>query len=116
MLSDVEISRALNALGSTLREQRPQRFEQERAEEIMSGALGGEDKLRARAIGERSGEVLRRGDDRLVALVEVKDGRWSVERRLLAGESTWALPEPAHREYERERASGMGEAARGRRG
>jgi hypothetical protein len=77
--TDVEISRALNALSMTFGEQRLESFDAARAQAIVSGALAGEHKL---------------DDGRLVATVELRDGRWSVERRLRAGESPW-LPQPA---------------------
>jgi nitrogen fixation protein FixH len=93
--ADVEISRALNALSTTLREQRPDRFDAARAQEIVSGALAGEPKLEARATGATSGELRIREDGRLLATVELRDGRWTVERRLRRGGHGWALPKPA---------------------
>jgi nitrogen fixation protein FixH len=92
--TDVEISRALNALSMTFGEQRLESFDAARAQAIVSGALAGEHKLEARATGPTSGELRIRDDGRLVATVELRDGRWSVERRLRAGESPW-LPQPA---------------------
>jgi hypothetical protein len=96
--TDVEISRSLNALSTTLREQRPAEFDAERAEQIVKGAMAGEAKLRARASGPDSGEVLLREDGTLVAVVKLAEGRWTVERKLGAGGSSWALPEPAQAE------------------
>ncbi|HEX3511341.1 MAG TPA: hypothetical protein VHT27_09610 [Solirubrobacteraceae bacterium] len=101
MLTDVEISRALNALSTTLRDQRPASFDAARAEQIMTGALAGEPKLAARATAATSGEVRGRDDERLVANVELREGAWTVERRVRAGGSSWALPQPAHDEQRR---------------
>jgi hypothetical protein len=85
MLTDVEISRALNALSTTLRDQRPPSFDAARAEEIVLGALANEQKLEAIATGPSSGELRKRDDNRLVATVELHDGRWVVLRKLRAG-------------------------------
>ena len=97
-LTDVEISRALNALSTTFRDQRPDRFDPVRAEEIVSGALAHAPKLEARATGPASGELRRRDNGRLVATVELREGEWVVVRKLRAGESSWALRQPAHEE------------------
>ena len=86
--TDVEISRALNALSTTLRDQRPPRFDTARVEQIVSGAMAGEHKLRARATGPDSGELLIAGEQTLVAVVELADGRWKLERKPGAGDSS----------------------------
>jgi nitrogen fixation protein FixH len=104
--TDVEISRALNALSTTLRDQRPSAFDAERVEQIARGALAGERKLSARATGATAGELTLTVDGRLVALIELQDGQWSVERKLRAGGSDWALPQPAHREQAAQQDSG----------
>ena len=96
--TDVEISRSLNALSTTLRDQRPSAFDPERAEQIVTGAMAGEPKLTARATGPESGELLIREDGTLVALVTLEQGQWTVERKLNASGSSWALPQPAHTE------------------
>lgn len=98
MLTDVEISRALNALATTLRDQRPPAFDAARVERIVTGALAGEAKLTVHASGPEGGELRKREDGRLVAVVALREGTWTVERKLRAGESTWALPQPAHDE------------------
>ena len=100
MVTDVEISRALNALSTTLRDQRPEGFDAARAEQIVSGALAGESKLRTQATGPASGELRVREDGRLVATIDRHEGQWRVERKLTAGASSWALPQPAHDELE----------------
>lgn len=96
MLTDVEISRAVNAVSTTLRDQRPPRFDPERVEQIALGALAHERKLEVRATGPGSGELRRRDDGRLLATVELREGQWVVTRELRAGESGWALPQPEH--------------------
>jgi hypothetical protein len=96
--TDVEISRALNALATTLRDQRPPRLEPARMQQIVDGALAGEPKLAYRANGPHAGELRTREDPQLVATIKLRDGRWSVERKLHAGESSWALQQPAHDE------------------
>jgi hypothetical protein len=93
--TDVEISRACNALSITYRDQRPPKFDANRAENIVTGALAGERKLAARARTETSGELRTLQDDLLVAVLELRDGQWVLERKLGAEGSRWALPEPA---------------------
>jgi hypothetical protein len=95
-LTDVEISRALNALSCTLREQGPASFDASQVEQIALGALAHESKLSAAATGTASGVLHRREDGCLLATIEQVDGHWRVRREAGAGESTWALPQPAH--------------------
>jgi hypothetical protein len=90
--TDVEISRALNALSTTLRDQRPPRLEPERVQQIADGALGGESKLVYQPGGPTAGELRTREGLELAAVIEQRDGQWTVERKLRAGGSTWALP------------------------
>jgi hypothetical protein len=96
MLTDVEISRALNALSATLRDQRPERFDPARVQEIVLGAIAHEPKIEVRTSGPTSGQLVGREDGKLLAEVQLQDGRWTVERKVGAGESSWALPQPAH--------------------
>lgn len=97
-LTDVEMSRALNALSTTLRDQRPQGFDASRIEQIALGAISHEPKLEVRATGGTEGELRKRSDGRLVAVIALREGSWAVERKLRAGDSSWALPQPPHRE------------------
>ncbi len=91
--TDVEISRSLNALSTTLRDQRPTRFDAARAEQIVTGAMAGEPKLRARSTGPDSGEVLLTEDETtIVAVVRVVEGQWAVERKLNTQGSSRPLP------------------------
>jgi hypothetical protein len=96
--TDVEISRALNALATTLRDQRPPTLDPARVQQIVDGALAGESKLAYRPSGPSAGELRTRECPELVATIGRRDGRWTVERKLRAGGSSWALPQPAHDE------------------
>jgi hypothetical protein len=92
MLTDVEISRSLNALSTTLRDQRPERFDPRRAQEIVLGALAHEPKIEVRGTGPTSGELVGREDGKPLAEVRLQEGRWEVVRKVKADESSWALP------------------------
>jgi hypothetical protein len=105
MLTDVEISRSLNALSATLRDQRPERFDPVRAEEIVLGAIAKEPKIEVRTTGPTSGQLVGREDGKLLAEVQLEEGQWTVQRRIGAGESGWALPQPAHDEQQQEEES-----------
>jgi hypothetical protein len=94
--TDVEISRALNALSTTLRDQRPPHLEPQRAQQIVDGALAGEPKLVYQPSGPTGGELRIREGHELVALIAQHNGQWTVERRMRAQGSSWALPQPAH--------------------
>lgn len=96
--TDVEISRALNALSATLRDQRPERFDAARVEQIALGAVSNEPKFAVHVLGETAGELRTREEGKLVATIALQEGQWTVERKLRAGESSWALPQPAHDE------------------
>lgn len=89
----MEISRSLNALSTTLRDQRPPAFDAARAEQIVTGAMAGERKMRARATGPESGELLLAEDETLVATVKLTEGKWTVERKLNAEGPNRALPQ-----------------------
>jgi hypothetical protein len=92
VLTDVEISRALNAVSTTLREQRPESFDPARVRGIAVGALGGEPKIDVRSGDHGGGELRSSEDGRLLATVERRRGEWIVERKVSAGGSDWALP------------------------
>lgn len=97
--TDVEISRALNALSTTLRDQRPERLDPGRVQQIVDGATAHEPKFTVRAGGPESGELRTLDGDQLVATVSRQDGQWTVERRVRAQGSGWALPQPAHDQH-----------------
>ncbi|MFP5363853.1 MAG: hypothetical protein ACLGI5_14105 [Thermoleophilia bacterium] len=91
MISDVELSRAVNALGTTLRDQRPPRFDIERMQSIVDGSLGGERKLHVRHDGGDRGALVGAGGATL-ATVDRRDGVWVVRRDVDATGSGWAVP------------------------
>jgi hypothetical protein len=90
--TDVEVSRALNALATTIADQRYASFETARFQEIVDGALSGERKLLLNRSGDASGFVSRATDGLRIADVELVDGAWEVERRVTASDSEWAQP------------------------
>jgi hypothetical protein len=90
--TDVEVSRALNALATTIDDQRYARFELERFQQIVDGALSGERKLLLHRSGDASGFVARADDGLRIADVELVDGHWNVERLVNASDSEWAHP------------------------
>lgn len=83
--TDVEISRALNALATTISDQRYRTFALERFQAIVDGALSGERKLLLHRSGDASGFVARAADGLRIADVELADGAWTVERRVKRG-------------------------------
>lgn len=93
MISDVELSRAVNALSTTLRDQRPAGFDAERFQAIVDGALGGERKLVVRHAGGERGDLVGADGTRLGS-IERRDGRWTAAREVDAGGSDWAVPQP----------------------
>ena len=80
MASEVDLTRALNALAVTLNDQKLDHFDADRIQELATGATGGEQKLIAYGSGS-SGE-LRDGsvDGPAVAKLELDRGKWSVQR------------------------------------
>ena len=79
MADDVDTARALNALSATLNDGSLGHFDEARIQEIVTGALGGEQKLTAHAIGADTGELRDEAGAR-VAQIDYADGRWKVER------------------------------------
>jgi hypothetical protein len=96
--TDVEVSRALNALATTIDDQRVGSFAAERFQQIVDGALSGERKLVVHAGGTEAepeaGRIVTADDGRLVAEVTLSEGRWNVERKITAQGSSWAVPRP----------------------
>ena len=92
MATDVEISRALNALTTTFNDQKAQGFDAARAQQIVTGALGGERNLLAFAEGERAGHLLD-SNGRRVASVEHTGRRWTARRERTVGESLAPNPD-----------------------
>lgn len=91
MISDVELSRAVNALSTTLRDQRPPRLDAERMQSIVDGSLGGERTLHVRHDGGDRAALVAAGGETL-ATVDRRDGIWSVRREVGATGAGWAVP------------------------
>jgi hypothetical protein len=98
MASEVDVTRAINAIAATLNDQKLRNFDADRVQEIVTGAHGGEQKLIAYGSGT-SGE-LREGsvDGAPVAKLTLAEGEWSVERIPAARKSEQL------EQYEQERA------------
>ena len=81
--TDIEVARALNALVVTLNDQRARAIDRERWQAIVTGALGGEQRIVVRedpAPATPSGRLLDAGG-RVLARFELRDGnRWIGER------------------------------------
>ena len=75
-----EIGRALNALATTLGDQRPDRVDQSRLQQIVDGSLGGQRKLTIHARGVTHAEVIDAEGGETIAVVAIENGRWGVSR------------------------------------
>jgi hypothetical protein len=76
-----ELGRVLNALSATLNDRRDERFEPERVQKVVTGALGGEPHLSPLADpAQIDGGWLLDEHEMRVARIERRDGRWEVER------------------------------------
>jgi hypothetical protein len=76
-VTDVEISRALNAVVVTLNDQRPPSLDRQRLQDIVTGALGGEQRLTATVAADGASALLS-GDapHGAVARIERRGDRW----------------------------------------
>ena len=93
MVTDVELNRALNALSVTLNDQKAERLERERVQEIVTGALAGNEELVA-AVDPDGGGLrawLLEGGER-VASVWLDGGAWRVERHRAAVDTHAYIP------------------------
>jgi hypothetical protein len=80
MASEVDVTRAINAIAATLNDQKLERFDAERIQEVVTGATGGEQKLIAYGSGT-SGQLREHSmDGPPVAQLSYEDGKWSVTR------------------------------------
>ena len=84
MATDVEIDRALAAISATLNDQRPEEFDRERMQELVTGALGGERELTV----DDGGGVHDDTGDRIGAIRKAPGGEWLVERQNTAAENS----------------------------
>ncbi len=73
--TDVEVSRALNALVVTLNDWRLEAPSREQLQRIVTGAVGGEEKI-AVAAGDGGPAQLADRDGRVLARIERRGGRW----------------------------------------
>jgi hypothetical protein len=78
--TDVEVSRSLNALVATLNDRRVGEAEGEPLQRIVTGALGGEQRILIRLGPARTTAELTDGEGNLLARVELREGRWVGER------------------------------------
>jgi hypothetical protein len=85
--NEVDVSRAINALTATLNDQKLESFDTDRIQEIVTGALDGEQKLIAYGSGT-SGELRESAvDGPAVARLSYENGTWAVTRVPEARES-----------------------------
>ena len=79
--TDVEVSRALNALVVTINDQGMAAADRDRMQEIVTGALGGEERIVV-AVGADEPAVARLtdGEHRVLARVQRRADRWISER------------------------------------
>ena len=71
-VTDVEVSRALNALVTTLNDQRPSEPDEERWQSIVTGSLGGE---RSIVVRVETGNLLD-AKGKVLARIRSEDDRW----------------------------------------
>jgi hypothetical protein len=100
-----EIGRVLNALSATLNDQRAERFEPERVQEIVTQTLGRQPSLTARPDPGHpdTGWLLDEQGER-VAEVRRAEGRWEVERLVDARSETYLPSEPPKRDKAKKQA------------
>jgi hypothetical protein len=84
--TDVEISRALNALTTTFNDQRIPTFDEARAQEILTGALGGRRNLLAFAEGRHEGRLVDSVGHRVASIAHTGT-RWTARRERTMGEA-----------------------------
>ncbi|MBV9196889.1 MAG: hypothetical protein JO168_22355 [Solirubrobacterales bacterium] len=89
MATDVEIERTLATLTATLNDQKAERFETERAQEIVTAALGGEASLTV----DDGGGLHDESGARIAAVRRTGGGIWIAERHSdTAEDSQTAVP------------------------
>lgn len=89
MATDVEIERALAAVGATLNDQQLAEFDSDRVQEIVTESLGGEQKLTVDDGGGLHDET----GTRVGAIRMLDSGEWLVERQNQAADhSDVAIP------------------------
>jgi hypothetical protein len=89
MAADVEIDRALATVSATLNDQKLEQFDADRVEEIVTDALGGEQKLTV----DDGGGLHDEAGVRIAAIRRTDSGEWIAERQNTAAEnSDHAIP------------------------
>ena len=78
--TDVEVSRSLNALVATLNDWRVDRADRAELQRIVTGALGGEERILVNTGEAAATAELTDGDGNVLARLERRDGRWVGER------------------------------------
>lgn len=92
MTTDVEIDRVLAALRETLNDQGLESFDRSRVQEIVTGALGGEQHLTV----DGGGGIHERDGPRVGAIRRLPDGSWHVERQnFRAHNASVEIPTPS---------------------
>ena len=94
MPTDGELARVLNALTTTLNDQKPSGFDVERLQTIVTGALGGERSLTVHQGSPTGGFLVDSGSGDQVAEVKLADGAWQVERWRPSQGSDAYVPSP----------------------
>ena len=84
MASDVEMSRALNAIGATLNDHAVERFDAGDVQQLVTGALGGEQTLTV----DDGGGLHDESGARVGAIRRTGSGEWIVERQNSATENS----------------------------
>jgi hypothetical protein len=79
VITDVELTRAVDALHTTLADQRPRDFDTARFQQIVDGALAGERKLTIVQVSAEHGE-LQGEDGRSLGRVDRVEGAWGARR------------------------------------
>jgi hypothetical protein len=90
--TDVEISRAINALSTTLNDQRPAELDRARLQAIVDGAVANEPLFVVSGVERDRAALLRREDNTTLAHVRLDGARWVVERVVSSLGSGWARP------------------------
>jgi hypothetical protein len=84
MATDVEIERALASVSATLNDQRPEEFDRDRVQGIVTESLGGEQKLSV----DDGGGLHDESGTRIGAIRMTDTGTWLVERQNTAAENS----------------------------
>jgi hypothetical protein len=94
-VTDVELDRVLNALQVTLTDQKVERVDRDRLQEIVTGALAGQPDLTVVEESGSGGAAARLEEDgQTVAMVRRQDARWETERRRPTLDTRAYIPSP----------------------